>query len=292
MKKFIQLFGILLLASVVSAQEFTYGFKAGLNFNSFISDSEKDNQGQELETFTGNTGFHVAAILSFAFTDLMGARAEIMFTQKGGRVVYEGESYYTFYPETGNPIQSVGTRKQNLNITNSYIEVPIMFYYRPINAIEVSFGLAGSLAVGSTSFGEFRYEGTASNGEFIESFPYSLEHNYFKDDPRGANNGFILQGIEVNGRTIVIPVQAGAYYEFTEDRGDLHKRWDTSAVAGVSLYISGGLFLSYRADIGLSDFTNDFVDVSKASLEDNGQFKPLNFKDRLMSHQLSLGFSF
>lgn len=292
MKKILtQAFLVLLFSASLTAQDFSFGFKAGLNFNSFISDSELDSQGNEVEDFTGNAGFHVGAIFGVPFTDLMGMRAEFMFTQKGGRYVFEGESYYTFLPENSGPITSTGIRKMNLNITNSYIEVPLIFYYRPLKAIEVSVGLAGSLSVGSTSFGEFRYEGTTPSGEFVESFPYSLEYNYYKDKPRGGNNGFQLQGIEVGGKTVIIPLHAGAYYEFTEDRGDLHKRFDVSGVAGVSLYLSSGLYLGFRANIGLTDFTNNETDVSKVSLN-NGEFIPLEIKDRLLSLQTSLGFSF
>jgi hypothetical protein len=282
-------FGICLVFGQLNAQEITYGFKAGLNFNSFNSQSETDAAGMDLEEFTGNTGFHVGAMFNLAVTDIMGARAELLFSQKGGRHKYEGESYYVFRPETGSDIFSTGTRKTNLNITHSYIAIPVTFFYRPISAIEVSAGISTNFLVASSAFGDFRYSGITSNGSIIDEFSYSLDYNYYSDNP-GESLGAI--GVtSIDNRDVLIPRDAGAYYEQDTDLGGLHRAIDFGAVVGIHLYLSKGLFLGFRADIGLSDFTKSDADISKVSL-DGSNFRKLDLEDKNMSLQASVGFSF
>ena len=67
----------------LSAQGFSGGFKAGLNFSTFDGDAEVDESGNILETFNNTTGFHVAATFAYAFTDLFGVKADLMYSQKG-----------------------------------------------------------------------------------------------------------------------------------------------------------------------------------------------------------------
>lgn len=274
----------------ITAQEIAYGFKAGLNFNSFNSESEKDASGTSVEEFTGNTGFHVGAMFNLKFTDLMGARAELLFSQKGGRVVFDGPSYYIFRPEQGGNIPSTGNRRMNLNITQSYIAIPVTFYYRPVSAIEISAGIGANVLVASSAFGDFRYSGTTVNGFSVTDFQYSLDYNYYSDNP-GESAAVSSVPTQVEGRDVAIPRDAGAYYEFDTDRGGLHKPIDFTAIAGIHLYLSQGLFLGFRADIGLTDITKTEADVSKVSL-DNGNFRTLDFSDKTMSWQASVGFSF
>lgn len=285
----ISILGIFLFWGQTNAQEISYGFKTGLNFNSFNSESEQDSGGNDLESFTNNTGFHVGAMFNLAITDLMGVRAELLFSQKGGRTEYEGESYYIFRPETGSDIFSTGTRKVNLNITQSYIAIPVTFFYRPISAIEISVGLSANVLVASSAFGDFKYSGTTTSGGVVDEYNYSLDYNYYSDDP-GESMGD-LAVLSINNRDVIIPRDAGAYYEQNEDLGGLHKVLDFGAIAGIHLYLSRGLFLGFRADIGLSDFTKTEADVSKVSL-DGSNFRVLDFVDKNVSLQASVGFSF
>lgn len=281
-----------LFYTIVQAQDISYGFKAGLNFNSFHSDSEVNSAGESVESFSNNTGFHVGAMFSLPFTDLVGARAELLFSQKGGRYKFDGESYYIFRPETGSPIYSIGTRKMNLNITNSYISIPFTLYYRPVQAIEISGGVGAHFLVGSAAFGDFSYSGITTNGTVVEDFRYSLDYKYYTDDPGGAvfsSNPRILQ---LDGRDVLIPTDAGAYFEYPEDRGTLHKVVDFSAMASLHFFLNKGLFLGIRMDYGLSDFTKTKADVSKVKLDNNKEFIELDHTDRHVSLQASVGFSF
>lgn len=274
----------------LNGQEISYGFKAGLNFNSIIGESEKGSNGSDLETYTGNTGFHVGGMFNFGFTDLVGVRAEFLFSQKGGRYKYEGESYYTFQPEEGSELFSTGIRKTNLNITNSYISIPFSVYYRPVKSIEISGGIGVNVLVATTAFGDFKYSGTVGGGSPTD-FEYSLEYNYYGDNPGEAGSSSNPQIVQISGRDVAVPVDAGAYFEHKTDRGGLHKPIDFTAVGSIHLFLSQGLFLGFRVDYGLSDFTKTEADISQKSLDGNN-FKTLDLKDQHLSLQASVGFSF
>jgi hypothetical protein len=74
------------LSTSLFAQGFSGGFRAGLNFISFDGDQEMSADGSvTFEEFTQTTGFHVGATFAFAFTDLVGVKADLMYSQKGGQ---------------------------------------------------------------------------------------------------------------------------------------------------------------------------------------------------------------
>ena len=68
-----------LACTCVRAQQFSGGFRAGLNFISFEGDAETDADGMTLETFNRTTGFHVGATFAYQITDLFGFKADLMW---------------------------------------------------------------------------------------------------------------------------------------------------------------------------------------------------------------------
>ncbi|MCB0643423.1 MAG: hypothetical protein KDC44_17355, partial [Phaeodactylibacter sp.] len=81
MKRLFLLMTLILPATfVLQAQDFSYGVKTGLNFNTFRGPLETAN-GVDVEEYDNTTGFHVGALFNLAFTDLMGARFELLYSQ-------------------------------------------------------------------------------------------------------------------------------------------------------------------------------------------------------------------
>ncbi len=280
------------LAAALPAQEFSYGFKAGLNSNHFQADSETDDQGNELETFTNNVGFHVGVAFTWKITDLVGVRGEFLFSQKGGRRKYIGPSYFTFRADDGTRIFSTGTRDQRLNVTLSYLDFPLTGYYKPFEWLELSGGVSVGVLVGASAFGELKYSGVTGAGNPVEEFLLNLDHQYGKDEPGEADFGLFAFAREINSKQVIFPSQAGAYFEFEEDRGNLYKTLELGAVGGISLYLNRALFLSFRAHFGLSDVTNSRADVSLFQLDADRNFIPRDDDDRNFSFQTSIGFAF
>ena len=273
------------------AQEFSYGFKTGLNYNTFVSDSETDDAGNELEKFTNNSGFHVGATFAWKATELMGVRDELLFSQKGGNRDFDGTSYYTFTTTTGNKIFTTGTRKMTLNVTNSYLSIPVMGYFKPAKWVEIYAGGSLSFLIASSAFGELTYEGKTSTGVAISKFTHEIDANYYGDKAGEVDFASSPPTVQIGSEKIPLPQSAGAYFEFTEDRGKLYKTIETSVLGGISFYLNRGLYLSARANYSLNDVTKTKADISLVKLDSDKNFITRDDNDRNLSLQFSIGFS-
>lgn len=292
MNRLLLAFFALCFSATVFAQEMSYGFKAGLNFNTFQGDAETDDAGNELEEFTSNTGFHVGATFTYAATELMGVRGEFLFSQKGGRRTYEGPSYYFLYDLDENRQTITGNRRFDVNVNQAYLEIPVMGYIRPVQWLEFYAGGSIGFLVSSTGFGELTFsDGVAANGNKVQEFTHEMDVNYLGNDPGARSYGSPAKTVSFGGENVPIPQTAGAYFEFTEDRGNLYRIVDVGAIGGLSIFFNKGLYVSGRINYGLSDITKSEADVSLRQL-DNGEFISRDDKDRNFSIQASIGFSF
>lgn len=295
MTRFLPIIFLSMLFSIpIFSQEIGYGFKAGLSFSSIrTSDFEKDADGNELEQYENNTGFHVAGAFSWKATDLMGVRLELMFSQKGARYTYDGPSYYTFISDMDQSIYSSGNRKQFLNLTNSYIDIPIMGYAKIGKVLEFSLGVNAGFLVASTATGELVYTGgVTSTGSAAPDFRYDLDYRYGSDDPREADFDTPPTTVTINGGVVPFPRSAGAYYEKTNDDGRLYQFFEFAALAGISIYLNEGLYVGGRLHYSLIDITKKDVDVALNGLDGDNNFVTRDDDDRSLILQASVGFSF
>ena len=146
----------------LAAQDIAYGVEVGLNFNKFNGPAETDAQGAALETFKNTTGFHVGAGLRFKFLDRFGLNTQLQFSQKGGKVIFDGQALQVFAAESGQKVLTSGNRRTVIAVTNSYIDIPVMCYFKPNSKLELFAGANVGFLVGSTGYGEFIYNGTCS----------------------------------------------------------------------------------------------------------------------------------
>ena len=56
-----------------------------------------------------------------------------MFSQKGGKLIFEGPSEYIFLATNGDKVVAAGNRRTNIRTTNSYLEIPITGYIKFAN---------------------------------------------------------------------------------------------------------------------------------------------------------------
>ena len=286
--------GCLLGGMSLNAQNdnFGFGFRAGASIARLNGPSEIGPDGASLEEYSMARGFHIGAAVSYKFTDLVGMRAEMIYSQRGTVYDYNGPSYY--YLGLGNVSHKyvTGTRVQTLNVSNTFLDIPLMAYYK-IGSFELSGGVNMGVLISSSAGGSTDFTGVSDLGSPIEPFEVTLRHNYKKDQAGGASSE--LQDVIADGRTYTVPQTVYAYYEFPTRDKDLYKTIDFGLVGCASFFINEGLFLSVRYIHGLGDVDRNDYDVSLQGLKDEND--PYSFNKRQdvnksQAWQFSVGFSF
>jgi hypothetical protein len=276
-----------LCSFIITAQEFSAGFRAGLNFATINGPSEMSAEGSELEEYGLGSGFHVGGMANLKFTDEFTLRAELLYSQKGVAYDYAGESFWLFNTQDDQPLLATGDRSTTLSITNSYIDIPIMAVGR-FGRLELSGGLSVGFLISSRGSGELNFRGSTASGAVVEPFIVALDFNYFQE--RADANDTELQNI--GGRPVEVPRSLNAYYELVDQGERLFNTVDVGLVGGAAFYINQGLFLGLRVNYGLSDITKTERDFSRRELGEDNTYIQLDDDDRNLVLQASIGFSF
>lgn len=283
---------LLLIFVSPAFSQLRYGFKTGLNFARMDGPSEVDAAGASLETWKNVTGFHIGAAFSYAITDNFGARAELLYSKKGGKYTYEGAGYRLFTQSGGNVVRTNGNNRYLLNVSNSYIDIPL-YGYAKFGDFEVQAGVYAGLLIQTGAEGSLRYTDivTVQPSTTTKEMEFNLDYNYRKDDPGQGDNTETLKVI-VDGKPLDLPKTLGAYYDFPEDRGSLYNSVDFGLIGGVSYYLSRTLYVNARLQYGLSDLTRTDADINRYKTGDNNALIFNADKDKNFTIQASVGFSF
>ncbi len=283
------IFFLLFFASLQA--QVKYGFKTGLNFAKMSGPSEINDAGMSLESWKNVIGFHIGVSFSNKFTDNFGLRGELLYSKKGGEYKYDGQSYRFFNP-SGGTIYSTGNSKYLINISNAYLDLPVIAYYRA-GDFEFSAGGYVGLMVQSTGEGSLLYSGgkTQNTPVTIPDTEFFLNYNYRKDDPGGAS-GDEVQVVKVDNQNLELPKSFGAYYDAPQGTGRYFNALDYGLVGGLSYFLSSSLYLSARVQYGLADITNNSADIQKASTAPDKSLIYRNDNDKNFVIQASVGFSF
>lgn len=283
MYKFIFLLTPILFTFNLHAQsEIGYGFRAGMSFSKIDGPSELGPNGEELEKNKMAAGFHIGMALNYKFTDLMGLRGEFLYSQRGTDYTYDGPSYYMLRGTT--PLTIFGSRRQTINVSNAFIDIPVMLYYK-IGYFELSAGLNTGLLISSTAVGNIEFDPLNN----VAPFEVNLSHNYKSDDAGYASTEF--NTVSVDGKPYMIPEFAGAYYDFSTKDKDLYNSLDFGLTFGLAYFLNDGLYLSAKYIHGLGDVDRNYYDHSLQNLE-NGSVIQRADVNKSKSWQFSIGFSF
>lgn len=277
------------IAQVGQAQGLKFGFKTGMTISKLNGPSEQAN-GLDLESNTTTGGFMVGAIIGYKYTDLAGIKMELLYNQKGTKYNFEGPGYQVFPTQSGGRTTVTGTQRMDLDVSSSYLDIPLMAYGR-VGKFELEGGVSLSLLLSSSATGELEIEGIAPSGASTGTYSGVLDYRYNRDNP-GIVTTPDLVALNVDGQAVNVPKILTAYYPFTTDRGRYYNVLDFGLVGGINYYWNKTLYLGGRLNYGLLDVTsNDGYDVSKATLN-GGNFVNQTDKDTNFSIQISLGFSF
>jgi hypothetical protein len=279
---------ILFLPKGNSQDNLSYGIKAGLDFSTILGAKEMDSQGNDLEDGGFYTGFHAGVSFNIdIIEDKFGVSPAFLYAQKGGKYRYEGLGSIMLPDEDGVFQLIEGNRKDALTIVNSYISIPIMFYYKPIERIKISLGMDFGFLVNSTGSGETKLTWTDLAGDEQVAI-LELDHHYIRDDAGEGKNETMITLAADGGNTIYeYPSAIGAYYfDETKDK-NYYNVFDMGLDADVTLFITKGISMGFRVNYGLLDISNDDLDFSQ---QNRTQLR--SDIDRNLSLQVSLGFSF
>lgn len=266
-----------------------FGFRAGASIATLDGPSELGPNGEELEEYTMARGFHLGAAFLYKFTDLVGMKAELVYSRRGTIYNYDGPSYYVLGRNTLTEKTIGGTRNQELNVSNVFLDVPLTAYYK-IGNFEISGGVNMGILMASTAGGSTDFNGVSNLGTTVAPFEVGLNHNYKSDKAGEASSETFT--VVVDGFPIQVPETVMAYYEFETKDKNWYNTIDWGLVGNLAFYINEGLFLSVRYMHGLGDVDQNTYDVSLQSLNQDGSFIYREDKNESRAWQFSVGFSF
>ena len=290
MKK-LYLFLILFLGCAISINaQFTVGFKAGLTYSKLDGPSEVVN-GNELETKKLSGGFHVGASFNYKITDLFGLRSGLIFNQKGGSYTYNGQSNYFFRNEDPDPPTWLeGNREMSYKMTNAFIDIPLTAYVK-LGPVEVHGGIYTSILAAGSAGGELIFNGSSRiSGSPVEEIRQTLDYNYYTNTAQGASGSVLVY--TVDGEEKFTPSIVGAYYDFEEKDGSFLRTFDFGLSGAVNFFINEGLYIGLDLQYGLTDLTNDKMDISYSKLNEDLTRPRLDDEDTNLALNVSIGFSF
>lgn len=277
---------VFLIGSVsIQAQDLSFGFKAGLSNVSIDGPLESAPDGMKLESIKPNRAFILALLLNVNFTDEFLLQTEFMYNQKGYNYNYEGPSY-AILRTPDRKYSLTGNRDMSLNVTNTYLQIPLSLSYKFFNRVQIQGGAYGSILVSSTGAGRVVYSDLAEIAGEVEQ---TLNYNYRSNKP-GATSA-TTQQIRINNEPELIASQINAYYDYEEKDKALYRTFDAGLHAGVNLFINQSLFVGARYNRGLIDITRNTVDHSYQSL-DQGKLRFSDDNDRYSAWEFTIGFSF
>jgi hypothetical protein len=283
---------MLLFSWSLSAQNSFYGgFKAGMNFATIDGPLDLGNNGEELESYSYTTGFHVGVNFNLNVTDYFGLRGEVIYGQKGAEYDFSGQSFMPFYrvDEMGNLMAS-GTRNTRISITNTYLDLPVSAFIR-FGRLELSGGLSLGVLVASRAVGEIRFDGVSPQGENT-NVVFIVDGSYFDTDAFDVNNPGTSEERRIDGRRVVLPESIGNYYDNPNQDQSLFNTLDASVQGGLSFYLNQGLFISFKGYYGLTDITRNEADYSVMELNNDQSLIFKSDDDRNITLQASVGFHF
>lgn len=289
MKKALLSLAAILLAVSAFAQ-MRYGFKTGLNFATIRGPIAQDAASANLEKIENVTGFSIGATFGYGFTDNFGIRGEFLYSKRGMKYTYEGAAY-RYFSVNNTPVLTRGNDRYLVVVNNSYIDIPILGYAKAGN-FEFNAGTYVGFLVQSTGEGSSTYNGKPDNSNKVTGdLKFSLQHNYYQDKPGEFKADDVITA-QVGDRVVEVPKIHGAYYDYSEDKGNLYNTIDYGVLGGVSYFVSRSLYVGVRLQYGLADVSNNKVDFVKAAPDENGAKVFSEDKDRNFNIQATVGFSF
>ena len=150
-KLLLSVFVMVATSSFVSAQDISFGAKAGVNFASIGGDDTED--------VDSRTGFHVGVVSEIMFTEQFGLQPELLYSMQGAQ----------------NEASDMGlTVKQELKL--DYISLPILAKYKFTPGFSAHLGPQVGFLINAESEYEAKYDGlTERETEDIKDYMNNID---------------------------------------------------------------------------------------------------------------------
>lgn len=289
-----------------------FGLRAGTNLSTILGPQE---DGVIEDSYQLRAKIVAGALVKIPFNERFGFIGEVDYIQKGAYQRFEADGSFLKLPAYGN--QAAITYQNNtdwkkiigVNLINSYIEVPLLFYAQPIkDKLEFEFGPSISFLVSSVGLGTLKFGETLDNDPSDPSkfFEFDLDYKFFKDKVGEIGNE-LSKSAKLNGATRTYPQGPKAYYfqNYPETATEPINPYDYSIKVdpayniidigvnlGASFFFTPGLRVGARANIGLIDLTIDEYDLSNKELNTDGTYKLTGHFDMNFGIQIFVGLQF
>ena len=285
----------------LQAQDLKYGLRAGVNVGTIFGPKASDADGKILENNRTTVKLAFGASIRYPITPKIGLIGEVNFVQRGSNYSFEGKSFLKLpdYENQGSLFFEGHDKTIIINNTNSYLEIPALFYATIIpDRLQVEFGPSVGILLISRGLGTTKYRDSRHPAEIVEM---DMNYNYLRDQagatadiPNGFGGSFPSgkRTGRIDGTTITFPQSIGAYY--FEDRKDGNKfhSLDFGLNAGLAFFFTQGVRVGARAYYGLLDVTNSRYDYDQQKLGANRAYIERNDKDVNFGVQIYLGLQF
>jgi len=294
-------FALLAVSDSVSAQDYKFGIRGGLNYSQFLGPQPSSTD--FTEKFSLNNGIHFGVTFAYHLSDNFGFRTEVAYNQIGTQYSFESDDApYAFRFGLDREVRK-GKMIRKLDVNNSYVHIPVMVFFKPLRKLEVYGGIYTQFLVLPTAGGEIDFTDTNPRGSLEEgdlkdfSFFQAIEANYYSDEVRQSKtNQSLTVALDIDGdiERINMPRSISGYYELDEiEKVSTKYNWfDAGLEGGFSVFLNRSLYLGFTGMYGLVDVTRDRADVNYFELNEFSKYTFQNDFDRNLSLQVSMGFKF
>lgn len=291
MKKLITVFCLLVVVQLTAQNKI--GVRAGLNYSTF-----KEGPLEIGEDYGVSGGFHFGINYTYMIQPKLGIRAELLYLQRGTSYNFADttEGVYNIITPLDRTIPTfveIGRKEENIVISNGYISLPITAQYQLTKKWEIFAGASFDLLLNPTGRGQMEFRSLSRPGDI--TYRQSYSHKYRGDEageiPIFANQ---VTTILLNERPVNLIRTKTAYYNLTPEQkvGNKFNLVDVHLIFGVNYFLNNGFYIGLRGHLGLFDVTNDDMDFSMRSLDENNNYITRSDKDLSRSLSVSFGFRF
>jgi Outer membrane protein beta-barrel domain len=217
MKKTILSIVALLSIGLTNAQKINYGFKAGLNISMDNTNLKDHKVVGESDLYKSYTGFHLGGFIALSLNEKWVLQPELLYSTQGFKNEYRRD-----FSSDNAQISPNNTLSIDDILKFSYLNLPIMFQYKPISKLAIEFGPQ----LGYMLAGESKH--TSTNTSQGVTTTYYKTYDLFN----------------------LIDSETGERYP------NAVKRFDFSLNLGASYDITKNVFAQARYNMGLTNIRN------------------------------------